>query len=199
VTPRSDTRVRMIETASSLLRRQGYAATGWRTVIEESGTPWGSQHHHFPQGKEQLAWEAVRLGGDQANAALADALAESATVGDGVRRYIELATRQLVASGYRDGCPVATVALEMTPASRRLTDACAGALGAWGDTLVIALREAGASDERAHELATLVVLSIEGALLLARVRRDPEPLTVASDVVGRLLDDELATSALLAD
>jgi TetR/AcrR family transcriptional regulator, lmrAB and yxaGH operons repressor len=189
----------MIETAGSLLRRDGYAATGWRKVIEQSGTPWGSQHHHFPGGKEQLAAEAVRLGGDQSNAALAHALANSATVGDGVRRYIELATKQLVASGYRDGCPVATVALEMTPTSPELTDVCATALNAWGNTLAIALRDAGASDERAHELATLVVLSIEGALLLARVRRDPEPLTVASDAIGRLLDDELATSPPFAD
>jgi TetR/AcrR family transcriptional repressor of lmrAB and yxaGH operons len=183
----------MIDTAGSLLRRQGYAATGWRTVIEESGTPWGSQHHHFPGGKEQLASEAVRLGGDRANAALVDALAESATVGDGVRLYIELATEQLVASGYRDGCPVATVALEMTPASPGMSDVCAAALDAWGETLAVALREAGVGEGRVRELATLVVLTIEGALLLARVRRDPEPLTVASDAIVRLLDDELAT------
>jgi TetR/AcrR family transcriptional repressor of lmrAB and yxaGH operons len=188
----------MIETAGSLLRREGYAATGWRKVVEESGTPWGSQHHHFPGGKEQLAAEAVRLGGDASNAALAHALSKSATVADGVRLYIKLATKQLVASEYRDGCPVATVALEMTPASPGLTDVCAAALNAWGHTLEIALGEAGVGDARARELATLVVLSIEGALLLARVRRDPGPLTVASDAIGRLLDDELATHSSCA-
>ena len=181
----------MIETASALLRRQGYAATGWRSVIKESGTPWGSQHHHFPGGKEQLAAEAVQLGGEQANAVLIATLNESTSVGDGVRRYIELVADQLVASGYRDGCPVATVLLETTPDSDALTESCAGALNTWGATLAAALHDAGTSTDRAHELATLVVLSIEGGLLLARVRRDPEPLRVASDAVGRLLDDEL--------
>ena len=186
----SDTRARMVETAGSLLRRQGYAATGWRAVIEESGTPWGSQHHHFPGGKEQLASEAVQLGAEQANRALADALAASATVGEGVRDYLTVATRQLVGSGYRDGCPVATVALEMAPGSQALTDVCAAGLDAWGKTLEAALREVGVRKRRALELATFAVLTIEGALLLARVRRDPEPLRVAADTLARVLDGE---------
>lgn len=43
-----------------ILRRQGYAAAGWRQVVAESETPWGSQAHHFPGGKTQLATEALQ-------------------------------------------------------------------------------------------------------------------------------------------
>jgi TetR/AcrR family transcriptional repressor of lmrAB and yxaGH operons len=182
----------MVETAGVLLRRQGYAATGWRRVIEDSGTPWGSQHHHFPGGKEQLASEALRLGGEQAAAALTTALAATGSVSKGVRRYIDLVTEQLVASGYQDGCPVATVALETIPASPALADVCASVLEGWAENLATALRQAGASNKRAAELATFVVLTIEGALLMARVRRDPEPLKTARNTLVCLLDEELS-------
>ncbi|HEY4854618.1 MAG TPA: TetR/AcrR family transcriptional regulator, partial [Streptosporangiaceae bacterium] len=59
----TDTRQRMVCSAARLLRRQGYAATGWRQVVADSATPWGSQAHHFPGGKEQLAAEAITLSG----------------------------------------------------------------------------------------------------------------------------------------
>ena len=35
---RTGTRSKMIATASTLLQRQGYAATGWRQVVNESET-----------------------------------------------------------------------------------------------------------------------------------------------------------------
>src|SRR5437660_1001494 len=49
----------MIEAAMRLLQRNGYAATSWRGVVEEAGTPWGSAHHYFPGGKEQLTAAAA--------------------------------------------------------------------------------------------------------------------------------------------
>src|SRR6266702_119544 len=102
----TDTRQRMIRATARLMRRQGYAATGWRQVVADSATPWGSQFHHFPGGKEQLAAEAVAS-------------------------WVELAAAELEASGWADGCPVATVALETAHTSAVLAGACRAALGSW--------------------------------------------------------------------
>jgi TetR/AcrR family transcriptional repressor of lmrAB and yxaGH operons len=143
-----------------LLRRQGYAATGWRRGIEDSRTPWGSQHGYFSGGKEQLASEALRLGGEQAGAELTAALAATGSVAKGVGHYIDRVTSSSLPS-YQDGCPVATVALETIPASLALADVCAGVLDGWAENLATALRQAGAGNKRAAELATLVVLTIE--------------------------------------
>ena len=51
----------MVRSAARLFRRQGYAATGWRQVIADGDAPWGSQAHHFPGGKEQLARDALAI------------------------------------------------------------------------------------------------------------------------------------------
>ena len=58
--PRPDrSRAALIDTAATLFRRQGYAATGLNQILDEAGVKPGSLYHHFPQGKQQLAAAVV--------------------------------------------------------------------------------------------------------------------------------------------
>ena len=177
----------MIEAAARMLRRDGYAATGWRSVVAEAGTPWGSLHHCFPGGKEELVAEAIKLGRAGVNGALERALSEGADIVDGVRRWFALAAGNLAASDYLDGCPVATVALETAPRSPRLSAACADEVRAWITRLARAVEEAGAPWPRAEELATVIVSSFEGALLTARLAQDTTAITLTAEAMSSLL------------
>ena len=165
----------MVSAAGRLLRRQGYAATGWHQVVREAEAPWGSQSHHFPRGKEQLAAEALARAGARYRDLLAGAL-DGVHPADMVVGWSELAAAQLSQSGWADGCPVATVTLEQAHESEVLAGACHAALGSWVDTIAAAIEARGMTADRSRSLAMLVVAGIEGALLLARAARDPEPL-----------------------
>ena len=55
----TDPRRRMIQSAALLFRRQGIEGTSFSDVLEHSGAPRGSIYHHFPEGKAQLAEEAI--------------------------------------------------------------------------------------------------------------------------------------------
>ncbi len=55
----STTRQQIIEKTSELFERQGYHATGLNQIVSESETPRGSLYYYFPEGKEELAAEAV--------------------------------------------------------------------------------------------------------------------------------------------
>lgn len=44
-----------------LFHLKGYHATGLSQILKESGAPKGSLYYHFPNGKEQLALEAINL------------------------------------------------------------------------------------------------------------------------------------------
>jgi TetR/AcrR family transcriptional repressor of lmrAB and yxaGH operons len=90
--------------------------------------------------------------------------------------WSELAAAQLSQSGWADGCPIATVALEQAHESEVLAGACHTALGSWVDTIAAAIEARGMTVDRSRSLAMLVVAGIEGALLLARAAHDPEPL-----------------------
>jgi TetR/AcrR family transcriptional repressor of lmrAB and yxaGH operons len=176
----------MIRATARLMRRQGYAATGWRQVVSDSETPWGSQFHHFPGGKEQLAAEAVTLAGRRYEQLLRAALHGSHPA-EAVASWVELAAAELEASGWADGCPVATVALETAHTSDALAQACQAALGSWRTAIAEAIRERGVASADALRLATLVLAGIEGGLVLARVQRDSEPLRAVGDELTAVL------------
>jgi TetR/AcrR family transcriptional regulator, lmrAB and yxaGH operons repressor len=176
----------MIRATARLMRRQGYAATGWRQVVADSETPWGSQFHHFPGGKEQLAAEAVTLAGRRYEQLLRSALHGSHPA-DAVASWVELVAAELEASGWADGCPVATVALETAHTSDVLAQACQAALASWHTAIADALREREVASADALRLAALVLASIEGGLLLARAYRDSEPLRAVGDELTTVL------------
>ncbi|EMD27674.1 TetR/AcrR family transcriptional regulator [Amycolatopsis azurea] len=172
------TRERMIETAMTLFRREGYQATSWRRLVEQAGTPWGSAYHHFPGGKEQLAVAAIELGTAVVAKTVRRAFERNETVEDAVSWWYRKAGEALAADDYRGGCPLATITLEMAHASPAITKACQDAFAAWHVLLVELLTGHGAGN--AEDLATAIVNNLEGALLVSRIRRSPDPLERAA-------------------
>jgi TetR/AcrR family transcriptional repressor of lmrAB and yxaGH operons len=182
----------IVRTAAVLFRRQGYAATGTNQIVAESGAPKGSLYHYFPAGKEQIGQAAVAHAGALVARTLADLLRREPTPGAALRGYGRLLAGWLEESQFRDGCPIATTLLELAPASSEVADAGRAAFDAWTGLLAGALRDAGAPEETARRLAGLALGTIEGALLVARVRQDAAPLTEAIDDVAALFDGATA-------
>ncbi|MFJ8911767.1 TetR/AcrR family transcriptional regulator [Amycolatopsis sp. NPDC102389] len=173
------TRERMISTAMTLFRREGYQATSWRRLVEQAGTPWGSAYHHFPGGKEQLAVAAIELGTAVVAKTVRRAFERNETVEDAVAWWYRKAGEALAADDYRGGCPLATITLEMAHASPAITKACQDAFAAWHTLLVELLSDIGEVEDP-EDVATAIMNNLEGALLVSRVRRSPEPLERAA-------------------
>src|SRR6202158_4085366 len=55
----SNSRASMVRSAASLIRSRGVSATSLSDVLTDSGAPRGSIYHHFPNGKAQLAEDAI--------------------------------------------------------------------------------------------------------------------------------------------
>lgn len=183
----ADARARMVETASRLFQRQGYHRTGFRQIIETSGAPRGSIYHHFPGGKEEVAVQAVALSGSRIRQAIEQAAATSDTSGKMVRRVATAMAGWLERSGFRDGCPVATVALECAPESEVITDACRDAFRSWQRSFAEVLQREGLPAGVAEHRACLVVACIEGALILSRAEGSTRPLLDVADELAALL------------
>lgn len=190
-------REQMILTAATLFQRDGYRSTSWRKLVQESGAPWGSAHHYFPGGKEQLGVAAIGA----AAQSVADLITHSFAGGgaaEGVTCLFAASAGRLERSGFNAGCPVTTVALETVPESPAMTTACRDAFTLWLDTLAGELRRCGLADDRAAAQAMAVLSMFEGSLILARVSQSVEPMRAGAAVAAGLLADDLG-SAVAAD
>jgi TetR/AcrR family transcriptional regulator, lmrAB and yxaGH operons repressor len=164
----------MVVTTAKLLRRQGYHGTGLNQIVAEAGAPKGSLYFHFPGGKEQLAAEAI-----EASAAYLDAglrACERATALESVELYVSEAGRVLEASDFADGCPIATVILEVGTTSDVIGEACAAAMELLVARISGWLERDGLPAATARERAQLVYATIEGTYLFAKALRSVEPL-----------------------
>jgi TetR/AcrR family transcriptional repressor of lmrAB and yxaGH operons len=181
----------LIEAAMTLFRRQGYAATGLAEILSESGAPKGSLYHYFPDGKEAIAEAALQHATAQNGAWMRPLFAAAPNPAALIRTIGDVMAAQLAESGFCQGCPIATLALEAAPQSDRLTRASRDAFALWSAAVARALTHAGLPDTRATTLADFIISGFEGALILARVRQDTTPVLRAADELARLLESEL--------
>jgi AcrR family transcriptional regulator len=179
----------MVVSAALLIRERGAHATAISDVLEHSGAPRGSAYHYFPGGRTQLLCEAVDFAGEH----VAGIITEAAGSLELLDTLIEKYRQQLLDSDFRAGCPVVAVAVEAgferdgarerTAPANSVTERAAAAFDRWTDLIAQRFITDGLPADRATELAVLATSAIEGAILLARVRRDLTPL----DVVHRQL------------
>ncbi|GAA3474481.1 TetR/AcrR family transcriptional regulator [Nonomuraea roseola] len=190
-------RERMVFGAAQLIRRDGVTATGMRDVAAHAQAPRGSLQHYFPGGKEQLVNEAVAWAGAYAGKRVARFLGElsepspSGLFAAMVRQW----TDEFEKAGFVAGCPVAAATVDCADSSDSVRAAAAAAFAHWSSAVAQALEGMGVPGPRAGSLATLMISSLEGAILMARTERDVRALTTVARELGPLLDACVAPSS----
>ena len=181
-------RERIVAGAADLISRRGLNAASIRELAKHAKAPLGSTYHYFPDGKRQVATEAVEWAGGRVAHLLGERL-EAGPV-EGLRAFLDLWRGVVVKSDFRAGCPVLAVAVEEPSGEDRPPElvAAAEAFAAWQGLLADSLRAYGTGSEEAADLAALVVASVEGAVAMCRAARSAEPL----DRVARRLEPLLA-------
>jgi TetR/AcrR family transcriptional repressor of lmrAB and yxaGH operons len=176
---RSDSKDRMIAAARRLFREHGYQGTALSDVVSESAAPRGSVYFHFPGGKEQLAAEVALVHTADAITHINRTAGATGTAAQLIEAFLGRFRDELVASNYREGCAVAPIVIELTPASAPLSDMTRRCFQDVIATLAARLTEKNIPHDRATQLATHAVTSMEGAFIVSRVLRSPEPFNTA--------------------
>lgn len=188
-----DTRDRIVDAAMDLFVYQGYAQTGLAQIAKAAGARPGSLYYFFPS-KEDLLRAVLERRKQQLWPEVLDPVWKR--IDDPIERVFSLLANyraMLVQTDYLHGCPIGNLAIELTnshPNARRLI---AENFDQWKD----AVREcfAAAADRLPPEcdhaaLATFVLVTMEGAVMLARTHRNPEAYDAAviclRDYVERL-------------
>jgi len=175
----SETREKILDASGELFRRQGYAGTGIKQILAEAGAPFGSLYHFFPGGKSALGAETVRRSGFLYGLLLAEYAPPEVDLVEGIEAFFAAAARDLEESDYADACPIATVALEVSSIDEEMRLACAEVFEGWIEAGTWRFGLAGIEPVAARPLVIQMLAGLEGAFVLARALRSPEPLEAA--------------------
>jgi TetR/AcrR family transcriptional regulator, lmrAB and yxaGH operons repressor len=183
----SDSKGKTLAAAAGLFRQQGYHGTALHDILAAGGSPRGSLYFHFPGGKEEIGETALTLAGEAVRQAIAKAAETSENAETFLVRIARGMASDLEKSGFKEGCPIATTALETSAQSEVLGAATRGAFQKWENEIKRGLERFGMIPEEAGLVATSVLSQLEGALLLARTYRSLEPMHRAERALRLLL------------
>ena len=178
-----ETRDRIVETAAHLMHVRGVSATSLDDVLEVAGVGKGQFYHYF-EGRAAL--EAAVLEYQISRQPEAGSAGERFRSWSDVEAWFDSAYRLYEMTDFRGGCPLGSMASEVADRDEALRRRLDAAFAVKRDHLahgLSGLRGAGILREDADPtgLAEFVVATIQGGLMLARVREDGTPLGTAME------------------
>ena len=183
----STARDQILQTTCALLEKQGYHGTGLNEIVKESGAPKGSLYYYFPDGKEQITAEAVLQSGKETAERIRMGLKESSSASRAVYDFVLKVADNVELSGFAAGSPLTAVAMETATQSERINLACREAYGMLQSAFNEKLLECGFTKAKSDELATFIVASIEGGIILSRTSHTADPLRLVAKQLKVLL------------
>jgi len=191
----NDTRARLLATGERLFRAQGYSGTGLKQLAQEAEAPWSSMYHFFPHGKQQLGAEVVRYAADRYAALIGKAFAAHPNPADAIMAIFKAEAKILTESKFRNGCPVAAVTLDVASTTEELREPCAEAFELWIGTIAQGLSARGLAAKEARALASYVLSSLEGAIVLSRAEKSVAALERTGVFVVQTVRAKLSVSS----
>ncbi|HAA53580.1 MAG TPA: TetR family transcriptional regulator [Myxococcales bacterium] len=175
------TRQKLLDTAEQLFAKKGYSATGVQEILRESGAPRGSFYFHYPNGKVQLAVEAMKSSATHLQTMLAAQFTQGLTRQEKIHIIFAAFQEHLLSHQLELGCPTATIALEAP--NEELQTVAQEIFREWERLIQEHL---GMEEQE----ATALLSAVEGALMLSKVYGHPGPLRA----VAKQYDVNLPTS-----
>lgn len=195
------TRLKIVRAAADLAHRRGFRSTGIREILALAGVPKGSFYFYF-RSKEEVGRAVVRYRRDFLLEALRRIFAGEAPLEKHIRDWFAFMMSTQKMFGGCLGCPLGNLAQELSPEGKGFAEEVALFYSQAEEILTRRLARAReqcewSTDLSPEEIASFLLMSAQGALLLTRVRASIEPLVEAEKACLRFLRG-LQSSAGLA-
>jgi TetR/AcrR family transcriptional repressor of nem operon len=196
MTKGEQTRKKIVEAAAPIFNQHGYEGSSLNDLMEATGLKKGGIYRHF-SSKEELAAEAFDYTWEAAwNARLLHVDEKTS----GIAKL-----KQLIAnfvdykSPVAGGCPILNTATDADDGNAVLRARAAKALRSWLTRLQAIVEQAQGSGETRpgvdpKVVSTLIVASLEGALMMSRLQRNDEALRRVQSHLNQYLDNQVAGS-----
>lgn len=187
------TRERLLIETERLVHRHGFSRTSVSTVLRAAGVKKGALYHHF-HGKDNLGL-AVLDRDRQGFMAFLDSAFSVPSPLEGLDRFFAAVLQKHRETGFIGGCLWGNTALEMSDSSPAHTEIVAKVFDEWisrMERVIRAGQKAGQirRDLPSDDLACFAVATIEGGIMMSRLRKHEGPFRSCLDSLRALLVEE---------
>jgi len=187
----NDTREQIVDSGADLMWRRGYSRTSVDDIIRDAGVCKGSFYHYFTS-KEALGLAVIGRWTAHFGERIQAHLSPQRAPEENLHAILDAFVATQEESGYL-GCPLGRLALEMGDASEDLRAAVEAGFDGLRELFTQHLSAAGMSEDVAREQGSYMLATLEGALMLEKVRGGGEVLhslvaTMKTDVSRRLVE-----------
>jgi TetR/AcrR family transcriptional repressor of lmrAB and yxaGH operons len=184
---KTESREKILTAAAMLFQIKGFNATGLNEILSESGSPKGSLYYYFPNGKEELALEAIQLSSKSIQKRLNASLNKYASPIEAIQFTIKNIAEDMEKANKLKDISISLIALETYFSSEPLREACKEVFEILENMYSKKLIESGIPKKIALELGMLIQVMIEGAITVSLTQRNVTALLVVSKHVDILL------------
>lgn len=177
----------MIRAAETLLRESGLAGAGIKQLVARSGAPVGSVYHFFPGGKTQIVTETLQVHSGKAVTLFEHAFRDAAVpLPARLRALFRMAADRFEAAGADKSCAIACVTLDLRASDDALRQVCHASFNEWVDEITSHMPWSDVETRRSF--ATMIVVTLEGAFILARAEKSGDAFRTAGEWLARLAE-----------
>lgn len=185
------TRRRVLERCAPVFNKKGYSGASMSDLVRVSGLEKGGIYNHF-SSKEQLALESFDYAADVMRASFDAALAGREGALERIFAVVDVMGSLVEDPPVAGGCPVLNTAVESDDAHPALKERAAEAMSGWLRLVGRIVKDGMDSGELSPDAdpratASLVVATLEGAVMLSRLHDDPAHMRRAVEHLKRYL------------
>ena len=173
---KTNTKDIFIDTASSLFANQGYHATGISEILKKSNAPKGSLYYYFPQGKEQLAQEALQKTAEKISTEILDVLAKASTPLEGLQQHLIYIAQKIEKDLFQPNVSISLIALETFSSNEIIRLECERTFQQIQNIYKNSFLKMDLQEEYADFLAMTMVMLTEGAITFSLTKKNTQPL-----------------------
>jgi TetR/AcrR family transcriptional repressor of nem operon len=178
---KTSNRERILTEGLRVVHEHGFANASVRDIVQAAGVPQGSFTNHFAS-KEAFGLEILELYYAKTRASIAETLRNDARPPlERLSAYLDGQKERLNENSMRNGCLFGNFAAEASDNSEAIRQRLIEVYAESRAALAYCLRAAVAAGEIApgtdcDDIAGFIVSSTQGAILLSKAHRSPEPL-----------------------
>jgi TetR/AcrR family transcriptional repressor of nem operon len=194
VTKGEQTRQKIVAAAAPIFNQRGYEGSSLADLMAATGLQKGGIYRHF-SSKEELAAEAFDYTWKTAWETRMQNVDQAAS---GIEKLKQLIANFVeVRPPVGGGCPILNTAVDADDGNAILRERAAKALRSWSARLQSIVKEAVIAGETRmgvdpKNVATLVIASLEGALMMSRIERSHDALRRVQVHLNGYIDNEVA-------